>query len=104
MPVVDPSTAITAKSLKGLQDPHSYFFSFRQRHGMFAPVLTNIIDFQQPISYSYFTERPQIIWVVFQRKNTTYQIFNHALYNHENVESAYIIINHAKFHSIADKI
>ena len=63
---------------------------------MFAPVPTNILDFQQPITSSYFTERPQMIWVGFQRNNTTDQSFNHALYSHENVESAYITINIAK--------
>ena len=97
IPVVDPSTAMTVKSLQGLQDPYPYLFSFRERHGMFAPVPTNILDFQQPITSSYFTERPQMIWVGFQRNNTTDQSFNHALYSHEDVESAYITMNNAKF-------
>ena len=97
IPVVDPSTAMTVKSLQGLQDPYPYLFSFRERHGMFAPVPTNILDFQQPITSSYFTERPQMIWVGFQRNNTTDQSFNHALYSHDNVESAYITMNNAIF-------
>ena len=99
IPVVDPSTAMTVKSLQGLQNPYPYLFSFRQRHGMVAPVPPAILDFQQPITSSYFTERPQMIWVGFQRNNTVDQTFNHALYSHENVESAYITINNAKFPS-----
>ncbi len=98
IPVVNPSTAMTVKSLQGLQDPYPYLFSFRERHGMFAPVPTNILDFQQPITSSYFTERPQMIWVGFQRNNTTDQSFNHALYSHENVESAYITMNNKISH------
>ena len=97
VPVVEPSTAMAVKSLQSLQDPYPYLFSFRQRHGMFAPVPPNIFDFQQPITSDYFTERPQMIWVGFQRNNTTNQTFNHALYSHENVESAYITMNNAQF-------
>ena len=38
-----------------------------------------------------------MIWVGFQRNNTTNQTFNFALYSHENVESAYITLNNAQF-------
>ena len=97
VPVVEPSTAITVESLKSLADPHPYLFSFRQRHGMFAPVPVNIHDFQQPITSNFFTERPQMIWVGFQHGATDDQKFNHAIYTNENVETAYIKMNNVQF-------
>jgi len=97
VPVVEPSTAMALESLKGLKDPYPYFFSFRQRHGMFAPVPANIHDFQQPITSDFFTERPQMIWIGFQHSVTTDQKFNHALYTNEDVETAYIKMNNVQF-------
>jgi len=55
-----------------------FLYTFRERHGMFAPVPQGITDFQQPITSNYFTERPQMIWVGFQQKNATDQKFNPA--------------------------
>ena len=99
VPVVEPSTALTVESLRGLKDPYPYLFSFRQRHGMFAPIPHNIYDFQQPITSDFFTERPQMIWVGFQHGASTDQKFNHAIYTHENVETAYIKMNNVSFPS-----
>ena len=50
---------------------------------MLAPLPPNILDFQQPITSDYFTERPKMIWIGFQRNNKTNQIFDHAFYSHE---------------------
>ena len=99
IPIVEPSTALEVKYLSSLQDPEPYLYSFRERHGMFAPVPTNIVDFHQPITSSFFTERPQMIWVGLQRTNAVDQTFNHALYKNENVESAYIQMNNSQFPS-----
>lgn len=99
IPVVEPSTAMLVESLKGLKDPYPYLFSFRQRHGMFAPIPQHIYDFQQPITSDFFTERPQMIWVGFQHGATDDQKFNHAIYTNENVETAYIKMNNVSFPS-----
>ena len=64
---------------------------------MFAQVPHGITDFQQPITSTYFTERPLMVWVGFQKANVTDQKANHALYSNENVESAYVQINNTQF-------
>ena len=97
VPIVEPSTLVALEYLKGLKDPQPFLYSFRQRHGMFAPVPPNIQDFQQPITSSYFTERPQMIWVGFQTCNVVDQSHNHALYKNANVESMYIQMNNTQF-------
>ena len=97
VPIVDPATNIRVEYLKGINDPRSYLYSFRERHGMFAPVPKEIQDFQQPIASSFFTERPQMIWVAFQTCGTTDQSVNHALYSNENVETAHIMMNNTQF-------
>ena len=99
IPVVEPSLAITIESLKGLKDPYPYMFSFRQRHGLFAPVPQNITDFQQPVTSDFYIERPQTIFVGFQHAATIDQKFNHALYSNEDVETAYIKMNNIEFPS-----
>ena len=103
IPVVDPSTNIKLQYLKGVNNPRSYLYSFRERHGMFAPVPSNIRDFQQSIATSFFTERPQMIWVGFQRDAKTDQTYNHALYKNEDVETAYIQMNSTQFPSVMFK-
>ena len=97
VPIVNPATNIKIEYLKGIDDPSSYLYSFRERHGMFAPVPAGIQDFQQPIASSFFTERPQMIWIGFQTSGTTDQTVNHALYLNANVESAYIMMNNTQF-------
>ena len=97
IPVVEPSNAITLELLKGLKDSKPYLFSFRQRHGMFAPIPQNVHDFQLPITTDTFTERPQMIWVGFQHGATTDQKFNHALYSNENVETMQVRMNNEQF-------
>ena len=97
VPIVDPATNIRVEYLKGINDPRSYLYSFRERHGMFAPVPQAIQDFQQPIASNFFTERPQMIWVGFQTCTLTNQTFNHALYGNENVETAHIMMNNTQF-------
>lgn len=97
IPIADPSTSIKLEYMKGLKDPMSYNYSFRERRGMFAPVPRAIQDFQQPITSTYFTERPQMIWVGFQRCGLTDQTMNHALYSNENVETAHITMNNTQF-------
>ena len=97
VPVVEPSTALEVDYLSDMQNPEPYLFSFRERHGMFAPVPQNITDFNQPITSTFFTEKPQMIWVGLQKSNLTDQTFNHALYKNENVESAYIQMNNSQF-------
>jgi len=97
VPVVEPSTALTVEALEGLKDPYPYLFSFRERHGIFAPVPAGVSDYQQTITSDFFTERPHMIWVGFQHGATHDQLFNHALYHHENVETAYIKMNNVQF-------
>ena len=97
IPIVEPSTMMSLEFLKGIKDPEPYLYSFRQRHGMFAPVPEKINDFQQPITSSYFTERPQMIWVGFQTVDAVDQTANYALYKHANVESMYIQMNNTQF-------
>ena len=97
VPIVDPATNLKIEYLKGVNDPRSYLYSFRERHGMFAPVPKNIQDFQQPIASSFFTERPQMIWVAFQIHGATDQTVNHAIYENQNVESAHIMMNNTQF-------
>ena len=97
VPIVNPATNIRVEYLKGINDPRSYLYSFRERHGMFAPVPQGITDFQQPIASSFFTEKPQMIWVGFQTSGKTDQTVNHALYSNQNVETAHIMMNNTQF-------
>ena len=97
VPIVDPATNIKLEYLKGINDPRSFLYSFKERHGMFAPVPPAIQDFQQPIASSFFTERPQMIWVGFQECGKTDQTLNHALYSNEDVETAHIMMNNTQF-------
>ena len=69
IPIVEPSTVIALEYIKGLKDPEPFIYSFQQKHGMSAPVPSNIQDIQQPITSNYFTERPQMKWVAFQTCN-----------------------------------
>ena len=97
VPIVEPSTAVALEYIKGLTSSTPFLYSFRERHGMFAPVPTAILNFQQPITSTYFTERPLMVWVGFQVSNVVDQTANHALYSNENVESAYIQMNNTQF-------
>ena len=97
IPVVESSNAIALESLKGLKDPKPYLFSFRQRHGMFAPIPRIVFDFRLPIPTDTFTERPQMIWVGFRHGATTDQKFNHALYINEDAETMYVRMNNEQF-------
>ena len=102
IPIVDPCNALLLESLKGINDPKPFLFSFRQRHGLSAPVPPNQYDYQLNISTDSFHERPQMIWVGFQRNPSatpTDQKFNHALYSHEDVETAYIKMNNIQYPS-----
>ena len=58
VPIVDPSTAVSLELIRGLQSPTPYKYSFRERHGMFAPIPNGVTHFQQPITSTYFTEHP----------------------------------------------
>ena len=97
IPVVKPSTALEVKYLSLMQNSEPYLYSFRERHGIFAPVPAGSIDFHQPITSNFLTERPQMIWVGFQTTGTTDQTLNHAIYKNHNVETAYIQMNNAQF-------
>ena len=90
--------------VKLLKDPEPFLYSFRQRHGMFAPVPRGITDFQQPITSDYFTERPQMIWVGFQVSNTTNQTVNYALYKHSSVETMWIQMNSTQIPPVTIKV
>ena len=96
IPVVKPSTALEVKYLSLMESSEPYLYSFRERHGMFAPIPTGSIDFHQPITSSFFTERPQMIWVGLQTSGTTDQTLNHAIYTNSHVESAYNQMNNAQ--------
>ena len=101
VPIVDPSTAVSLELIRGLQSPTPYKYSFRERHGMFAPIPHGVTHFQQPITSTYFTERPQMIWVGFQKiSNVDDQKANYALYTHEDVETAYVQMNNTQFPSV----
>ncbi len=50
IPIVEPSTTLALNYLSAMKDSESYHYSFRERHGMFAPVPQNIVDFHQPIT------------------------------------------------------
>ena len=98
VPIVDPSTSVSLEYIKGLQNPTPFLYSFRERHGMFAPIPTGVTNFQQSITSTYFTERPQMIWIGFQKiSGTVDQTVNHALYTNEDVETAYIQMNNTQF-------
>ena len=97
IPVVDPSNAVLLESLKGMKDPQPYLYSFRQRHGLFAPVPKDIYDFQLTFTTGNFAERPQMVFVGFQRDQTKDQTFNHSLYSHENVETMFIKLNNERY-------
>ena len=103
IPIVEPSTAVTLQYVKLLKNPEPFLYSFRQRHGMFAPVNRGITDFQQPITSDYFTERPQMIWVGFQVCNITNQTVNYALYKHCSVETMWIQMNSAQIPPVTMK-
>ena len=97
IPIVEPSTPVALEFLKGVQDPEPYLYSFRQRHRMYAPVPPQITDFQQPITSTYFTERPAMIWVGFQVVGVTNQSCNYALYKNSDVQSMHIQMNNTQF-------
>ena len=98
---MEPSPAVALQYMKGLQSPQPYRYSFRLRNGMFAPVPAGIMDFQQTITSTYFTERPQMIWVGFQNQcNVVNQTMNRACYYHENIQTAYIQMNNTQFPTV----
>ena len=103
IPIVEASTAVALQYIKLLKDPEPFLYSFRQRHGMFAPVPHGIQDFQQPITSNYFTERPQMIFVGFQNSNVINQTANLALYKHSNVQTMWIQMNGAQFPPVTIK-
>ena len=97
IPIARPSTAIALEYIKGIKDRGSYLYSFRQRNGMFAPIAQNVRDFQQTITSAFFTERPQMIWVAFQKiSGTIDQTVNHALYTNADVQSIYVRLNNVQ--------
>ena len=99
LPVVDPSNTVLLESLKGLKNPEPYLYSFRQRHGMFATISKDVYDFQMTFTTGNFAERPQMVFIAFQRNQTKDQKFNHALYSNEDVETMYIKLNNERYPS-----
>ena len=97
IPVIDPSNSVLLESLKGIKDPQPYLYSFRNRHGMFAPIPANIHDFQLTITTDSLVERPQMILVGLQLNPTMDQKFNHALYSNQNVETMYVKMNNEQY-------
>ena len=104
IPIVHPSNQVALQYIKLVKDPQPFLYTFRERHGMFATVPDGIQDFQQPICSSYFTERPQMIFVGFQGdSNVVDQTKNKALFHHANVESMYIQMNNTQFPPVQQK-
>ena len=103
IPVVEPNTAVALQYIKLLKDPTPYLYSFRERHGMTAPVPLGITDFQQPITSTYFTEKPVMIFVAFQISNVINQTVNYALFKNANVESMHIQMNNTQFPPVVRK-
>ena len=99
IPVIEPSNTMLLESLKGLKDPKPYLYSFRQRNGMFAPVPPNVSDYHLTFTTGNFSERPQMVFVAFQKDQTKDQLFNHALYSHQNVQNMYIRMNNHRYPS-----
>lgn len=103
VPVVEPSSSLKAEFLQAIVGNQPYLYSFRERHGMYAPITVGVRDFQQAITSSFFTERPQMIWVAFQITGVEDQTANCGLYKHSNVESAYIQMNNTQFPAVTTK-
>ena len=97
IPIVDPSSSLKVELLNAMDTNTPYLYSFRERHGMYAPVSPGVRDFQQAITSTFFTERPQMIWMAFQTIGTEDQTANFGIYTHANVESAYIQMNNSQF-------
>lgn len=103
IPIVEPNTAVALQYIKLLKEPTPFLYSFRQRHGMTAPVPTGITDFQQPITSTFFTERPIMVFVGFQISNVINQTVNYALFKNANVETMHIQMNNAQFPPVVRK-
>ena len=97
IPVVTGSNAVNVKILEGLKHPKPYNFSFRGRNGLTAKVPKDARIYQLTITTENFAERPQMIFVGFQKTNANNQTFNYATFSHENVETMHIKMNNVTF-------
>ena len=97
VPIVDPSNAVTVQTLRGLSDPKNYLYSFRRRSGLSAPIPGKVTEHQMTIVTTTMVERPQMVWVGFQKNMKSDQSTNNALYWHADVEQLTIEVNNVQF-------
>jgi hypothetical protein len=97
IPVIEPSNVELLNNLKSLKDPTPYLYSFRQRKTMFAPIGKDLYDYQIVFTTDSYPERPQMVFVGFQKNQTNDQKYNHGIYTHEDVETMYVKMNNRVF-------
>ena len=97
VPIVEPSNTVTVETLRGLSDPKNYLYSFRRRSGLSAPVPDKVLEHQMTIVTTTMVERPQVIWVAFQKDMKSDQKQNNALYWHGDVSQMTIEVNNIQF-------
>ena len=97
VPIVEPSNTVTVETLRGLSDPKNYLYSFRRRSGISAPIPPKVLEHQMTVVTTTMVERPQVLWIAFQKDMTTDQKTNNALYWHGNVQQMTMEVNNVQF-------
>ena len=80
-----------------LSSKDEYVMAFRQRRGLMAEVPSQITTWTWAFTTINFKERPQYLFVGFQKNLGADQKSNYALFNHMNVKNMYVIINDQQF-------
>ena len=97
IPIVEPSNSITVETLRGLSDPKTYLFSFRRRSGLSSQIPTGVMEHQMVICTTTMVERPQFIWVAFQKDMTKEQTENNGIYWNGDLQQMTIEVNNVQF-------
>lgn len=97
IPIVEPSNVITVETLRGLSDPKTYLYSFRRRSGLSAPVPKDVFEHQMVLCTTTMIERPQYIWVGFQKDLKKDQKQNYGIYWHGDVQQMSVEVNNIQF-------
>ena len=97
VPIVEPSNTVTVETLRGLSDPKNYLYSFRRRSGLSAPIPSKILEHQMTVVTTTMVERPQVLWIAFQKDMTSDQKTNNAIYWHGNVQQMTMEVNNVQF-------
>ena len=97
IPLVKPTQLESLKILKNISTAAPYFFSFRRRSSIMAPLAKGLQDYQLTICNESIHERPMYMCVAFQDANAQDQTDSYSQYKPFDIDNIFIRLNNVQF-------